>query len=132
MKYEVTREIEEFLPPETFDARPLDFEWVEATNAVLFASAMNHTTFSRWKSDLSKYYRLRLRGGFDLNIESFEDVECMSFWLTHTPNVDVHVARCQQPESVEELNSWIGSTLLESMAANERAATVGLVRIRPE
>lgn len=131
MNYTVTDEIASYLPPKIIDVKPLEYEWDEAANAIVFVSSFAFSTFEKWNSELSQIYRSLVRDGYDLNIESHEDLGCTSFWFNHLPNVDVHVARCQNTASVENLNSWVGSTDLESLATIEGAATVGLCRIRP-
>ena len=130
MTYAATSEIKKYLPPDTVDSKPLEYDWAEAENAIVFISTLDFPTFGEWESELSQFYRL-LVGGGAVNIESHPDLGCISFWFNCHPNVDVHVARCKHAESVENLNSWVGSTLLNSMATDNRAATAGLVRIRP-
>lgn len=132
MTYAVTSEITRYLPPESIDARPLDYEWVEATNAIVFVSTFAHTSFALWETKLSVFYRMLIGDGCGLTTESHSELGCISFWFDSNPNVDVHVARCENINSVENLDSWLGSPLLVSMAMDPRAATVGIIRIWPD
>lgn len=131
MVYAPTSDITRYLPPEAFDVRPLEYEWAEATNAIIFASSVDYETFSAWESGLSHFYLTLVGVANALNVESDPELGCISFWLQSAPPVDIHVARCKNTESVETLNAWIGSTLLSTMASDNRAATIGLIRIRP-
>ncbi|QDV25920.1 hypothetical protein [Aureliella helgolandensis] len=132
MKYAATSEIKKYLPQDAFDVRPLEYEWAEATNAIVFASTLAFPTFRRWESELSKFYRTLIGNNRAVSVESHPDLGCISFWINTDPSVDVHVARLKCAESVENLNSWVGSSLIDSLATDDRAATVGLIRIRPE
>ena len=131
MTYATTSEIKKYLPPHSVDVRPLDYEWAEASNAVVFISTLDAETFTQWETELTEFYRLQVSDDCVMNVESDPDLGCISFWFQTLPNIDVHVARCKNIDSVENLNSWVGSTLLASIAADTRAATVGLIRIRP-
>ena len=131
MPYASTDEIAKYLPPDSIDVRPLDYEWAEATNAVVFASAFYSSSFSEWESKLAEFYRMLIGRRHDMNVESNPDLGCISFWFDSIPNIDVHVARSENLDSVENLNSWVGSPLLTRIAMDTRATTVGLIRIRP-
>ena len=132
MTYAATARIRKYLPRDAFDVRPLEFEWDEAINAIVFASTLDFPTFDKWESELSKFYRTLVGNDRAVAVEAHPELGCISFWINTEPNVDVHVARCRSAESVENLNAWIGSSLIELMATDDRTATVGLIRIRPD
>lgn len=131
MTYSSTGEITNYLPPESIDVRPLDYEWAEATNAILFGSKLDFDTFAQWEIALSEHYRNLKANDHELTVESHPDLGCMSIWFDSSPSVDVHCARCKNPDSIDNLNAWVGSALLESIAADPQTGTVGLIRIRP-
>lgn len=139
MAYKVTDEIAKYLPPATVSTKPLEFQWDEAANAILFTSNFNKKSFSDWKKGLSSHYRTTLGDIPSIIIESHSKLGCISFWINLDPDnlpkgnisVDVSAAWCPKEESVENLNAWIGSSLLESMVKKDKPSMAGLIRIRP-
>ena len=131
MAYSVTDEIRQFLPPNSIDVKPLDYAWAEAVNAIIFVSTTESSSFEEWQLALDEYYRKMKYCEQILRVESHPELGC-SFWFDTSPQVDVHVARCKTPGSINTLNSWVGSDLLASMAAAPHAETAGIIRIRPE
>ena len=131
MAYSVTDEIRQYLPPNSIDVRPLDYAWAEAVNAIVFVSTNESSSFESWQLALEAYYRKMTDGEPILRVESHPELGC-SFWFDSSPQVDIHVARCKSPDSIDTLNSWLGSDLLLAMAAAPYAETAGIIRIRPE
>jgi hypothetical protein len=131
MSYATTGEITKYLPPDAFGVVPLEYEWAEATNAIVFASTHECATFDEWESTLSEFYRAQISDNHAVSVDAHPELGCIRVSINIRPRVDVHLARCKCSGSVENLNSWVGSSLMASLAKDVRAATVGLIRIRP-
>ncbi len=139
MPYEITNEIARFLPPDPISVYPLEFDWQEATNAIVFTSGFDKESFSDWEECLSAYYKALLGDIPDIDVESDPELGCATFWINLDPDhlpegaisVDVGVARCCVANGFENLNAWIGSSRLTDMVEKDKPAMVGLIRIRP-
>jgi len=137
--YRVNDSIRVFLPPDTITAEPLDFDWDEAENAVLFTSGFTRGSFTELASALTDHFAAVLGSRDQIDVEAHEDIGCISFWMTRAANVqpklnvevDAHIAYCQNAESLESLHSWIGSTLLTKMAKQDAPSVLGMIRFRP-
>jgi hypothetical protein len=140
MKYTVTQELLYLIPGKALDAQPLEFDWEEATNAILFTSNLQVKDFCEWNLFIEKHLRSCLPKTASIKVETDEEIFCTSFWISLTkdiheyidPDFDLHVAWGNHDESFENLNSWIGSELFEEMVSKKDIpATAGLIRVRP-
>jgi len=140
MPYDVTEAISKYLPPDVITVEPLEFDWDEAVNAVVFTSRFDATSFSAWETSLSEHYMSVLGKGPRMKVESDSELGCIAFRINLDPanlpegtiSVDISVAWRGLEESVENLNAWVGSSLLEDMVEKDKPAMAGLIRIRPE
>lgn len=131
MPYELNDQISRFLPPDVIHALPLDFDWAEATNAILFTSNFDADSFDSWCDGLQCHYAKIVGDTQKIDADPQPDLGCLNFWFKLNPTVDVAMAYCNHSEGFEELNAWIGSSFFESMVNDDSPATAGIVRIRP-
>ena len=139
MPYEVSQEIAKYLPPDVITVRPLEFDWAEAINAVVFTSRFDRQSFPEWEEALIEYYRSALGRIPQVRPETDEELGCITFRINLDPSnlpkgtisVDISVAWCNQEDSLENLNAWLGSKVLASIVRDDKPAMAGLVRIRP-
>ncbi|WFB35244.1 hypothetical protein P3T73_13845 [Kiritimatiellota bacterium B12222] len=140
MPYEVNDAISFFLPPESKSVQPLDYDWDEATNAIIFTSDYDPGSFSKWLKGLSKHYTQIWGASSQVFVEDDDDLGCVSFWMTREKGVhpmskiqiDSHVAYTKIEDSFENLNAWIGSELLSKLMDEDKPSTIGMIRFRPE
>lgn len=82
MTCSVTDEITKHLPPEVITVNPLEFEWEEATNAIIFTSNFDKVNFEEWEEALVNYYKNMIVNEHQLDVESDDDISCISFWFS--------------------------------------------------
>ena len=139
MSYAVTIELLNLIPGKKLDAQPLEFDWEEATNAILFTSDLQVQSFSEWNNVIEAHLKTCFPKTASIKVEADEEILCTSFWISLTkdmneyidPDYDLHVAWGASDESFENLNSWIGSELFDEMVSKEGIRTAGLIRVRP-
>ncbi len=116
MPYQLDDAISAFLPPSVISAEPLDFDWDEAVNAVVFTSAFDSKDFASWAKTLTEHYDRLVAGRMKVDPEIQADIGCIHLWLLKLdPAVDICFASRHHPESFANLNAWIGSNRFRSL-----------------
>ena len=80
MKYTTTQELLNLIPGSTLDAQPLEFDWEEATNAILFTTDLQINDFNEWNAFIEKHLLSCFPKGTSIKVETDEEIFCTSFW----------------------------------------------------
>ena len=132
MPYQLDDSIRLYLPPGIVSAEPLDYDWDEAVNAVIFTSAFDSKDFPCWTATLTEHYRRIVADRMEVDPEIQADIGCIHLWLLKLhPPVDICFAFGRHLESFSNLNPWIGSNRFRSLFTRDTPATAGMIRIRP-
>ena len=136
--YKITAELMRYIPPEVISVEPLEFDWDEATNAILFTVSYSRDSYAEWFEGIHRFLLDSLPLGALVSPEKQEDIFCASFWISLSgddpminPDYDLHVAWRKEADSCENLNAWIGSELYEEMVQKDHPQTSGIIRKRP-
>ena len=138
MSYSLDDALLKLAPGKILRAEPLEFDWDEAENAILFSSTLQIDDFREWNEQIRQHIASLLPEGSSIKVEPDESVFCTSFWISTTqdmdeyidPELDIHVAWGGGQESYENLNAWIGSEVFDSLAV-DKPPTIGMIRTRP-
>lgn len=139
MSYSLDDALLKFAPGKILKAEPLEFDWDEAENAILFSSTLRIDDFHEWNERIRQHIAGLLPEGASIKVEPDESVFCTSFWISTTqdmheyidPELDIHVAWGGNEESCQNLNAWIGSNVFSALTSN-RPPTAGMLRTRPQ
>lgn len=152
MKYALVDEITQYLPPNVITAKPLEFDWDEATNAVLFTAeykkrfSILKSPFNALVDKLTEHYRSLVENKYQLEVDPDHEQGCMTFRFSDDPeanpnkgfqiSADISIAWLKAKGTIDDpldaLNSWIGSSLLKKMAQDDKPQLIGMIRIRPK
>jgi len=138
MSYSLDDALLKFAPGKLLKAEPLEFDWDEAENAILFSSSLRIDNFHEWNEHIRKHIVRMLPEGASIKVEPDEGTSCTSFWISTSekmeeyinPELDIHVAWGGNKESYDNLNAWIGSSVFDTLIA-DKPPTAGMVRTRP-
>ena len=138
MSYFVDDTLLKLAPGRVLKAEPLEFDWDEAENAILFSSTLQIDDFHEWNEHIRQHLASLLPEGTSIKVEPDEGIYCTSFWISRIqdmeeyidPELDVHVAWGGSEDSYQNLNAWIGSDVFETLTSG-KPPTAGMVRTRP-
>ncbi len=99
MTYNVDETIKRFLPENSSNLNPLEFDWEEAENAIIFTADLEYPSFADFENSLTNYYTSLLGPEAQINPEGEDELGCISFWVKlgndaselANRNIDIHI-----------------------------------------